>query len=472
MTDFTSVFDEAGDSAEEAVSKMAMATAMQASAGTQQFLFLAKDESDFNHRVALAEDALFKAAVAANVSPEDLVAEHKRQFGLVLEAKKTVVAADDNHVTCPNHEDQSYNKSTGDCSCGSNHHRWASPNNPGGYKKAGLGQTCPGCNGSRAVPAQGHESYGEVSNGQVRCPDCHGHGVVAAQPDGDQDSDDRTSYERYGDVGDGLGDPGDAQDDWYDRHLGSLKQALEEGQDPLEWLEQEGAGEGQAEKPSEAGIEALTNGGKAEAAARPFDHVAAGLSKEAFDWLKKNPTSAPAAPAEDPLAGRATCPCGSRTTAPMRDGTDKHKCFNCDSVFKAASLVQAISHEEGGPSDYGWPGDDSGIDRSESDGPKVHTFGSTGEAYDHSQTSDHIKDGDILHVPSEGVTGFLNEAWPVALHHGESGPGEFHGVGGGYTADQVFRGPDAASGKDYSATLDKAREVHEGSQKQAATRPF
>ena len=46
--------------------------------------------------------------------------------------------AGDNHAPCPNHKGQSYNKSTGDCSCGSNHNRWASPMNPGGYKSASL----------------------------------------------------------------------------------------------------------------------------------------------------------------------------------------------------------------------------------------------------------------------------------------------------------------------------------------------
>lgn len=47
--------------------------------------------------------------------------------------------------------------------------------------------------------------------------------------------------------------------------------------------------------------------------------------------------------------------------------------------------------------------------------PKVHTFGSTGQAYDASQCRDDIRDGDVLHIPSEGVTGFLYKAWPVAL---------------------------------------------------------
>jgi hypothetical protein len=46
---------------------------------------------------------------------------------------------------------------------------------------------------------------------------------------------------------------------------------------------------------------------------------------------------------------------------------------------------------------------------------RVHTFGSTLEAYDASQTDDGIRDGDVLAVPSEGVYGLLLEAWPVAV---------------------------------------------------------
>jgi hypothetical protein len=46
---------------------------------------------------------------------------------------------------------------------------------------------------------------------------------------------------------------------------------------------------------------------------------------------------------------------------------------------------------------------------------KVHTFGSTGEAYDASQCDDNIENGDVLIVPSERVAGVLVEAWPVAV---------------------------------------------------------
>jgi len=53
----------------------------------------------------------------------------------------------------------------------------------------------------------------------------------------------------------------------------------------------------------------------------------------------------------------------------------------------------------------------------------VHQFNSTGEAYDASQTSDIIKDGDVLVVGREQIVGVLLEAWPCAVTDSH---GEFH----------------------------------------------
>jgi hypothetical protein len=55
------------------------------------------------------------------------------------------------------------------------------------------------------------------------------------------------------------------------------------------------------------------------------------------------------------------------------------------------------------------------------DAPNVWVFDSTGGAYDATQVEDDIHHGDILLIPSEGVAGWLNEAWPVAATeaHGE-----------------------------------------------------
>jgi hypothetical protein len=45
---------------------------------------------------------------------------------------------------------------------------------------------------------------------------------------------------------------------------------------------------------------------------------------------------------------------------------------------------------------------------------RVHTFGSTESAYDACQCDEAITDGDVLHIPSEGVVG-LADTWPVAI---------------------------------------------------------
>lgn len=59
-------------------------------------------------------------------------------------------------------------------------------------------------------------------------------------------------------------------------------------------------------------------------------------------------------------------------------------------------------------------------------GVNIHTFDSTGEAYDKSQYLDEIKHGDILSVPSEKAIAVLDEAWPIPLTHGVGGAfGEF-----------------------------------------------
>lgn len=47
--------------------------------------------------------------------------------------------------------------------------------------------------------------------------------------------------------------------------------------------------------------------------------------------------------------------------------------------------------------------------------PRIHSFASSGEAYDASQTHEDIADGDILLVPSERACAVLVSAWPTAV---------------------------------------------------------
>ncbi len=61
--------------------------------------------------------------------------------------------------------------------------------------------------------------------------------------------------------------------------------------------------------------------------------------------------------------------------------------------------------------------------------PNIWIFEDTKLAYDASQTSEVIKDGDILVATKERVVGFLYKAWPVAVtgnSDDEKSSGEFH----------------------------------------------
>lgn len=58
--------------------------------------------------------------------------------------------------------------------------------------------------------------------------------------------------------------------------------------------------------------------------------------------------------------------------------------------------------------------------------PRVHRFDETTvEAYGATQCRDDIRDGDVLVVEAEGVVGFLDDAWPIAITQAH---GEFHGL--------------------------------------------
>jgi hypothetical protein len=69
---------------------------------------------------------------------------------------------------------------------------------------------------------------------------------------------------------------------------------------------------------------------------------------------------------------------------------------------------------------------------------QVHTHDSTQDAYDACQTEDTHKDGDILHIPSEGVVGLV-DTWPLAVTVAH---GELHTIrdGGGFLAALAYAG--------------------------------
>lgn len=342
--EFMSLWEEAGHSVEAEKAQRALAQAKVASASVWPFLALAKDEAEFGQRLDLAGETLSTAAGAHGVEVADLVTVYTREYGLLAESRKTA----DSHSECPNHPDQSYNKSTGDCSCGSNHNRWANSNNPGGQKSSGKlpdalkehqfskrdddddidegseggdddgperrqgSRTAGVCKGTYVAGTPTNEGgYGyEDKSGKVgksvnECGKEEGHegecgygqswnhsGPTASRrtadsnsnlaPEGyhypeNDDQDERTSSERWGEMDGNAEEPGDAQDRHYDgdygysrsqerptpfRHketnnwghrgsLAMLKRALEEGEDPLAWVGGEDGGQGAPEKPIE-----------------------------------------------------------------------------------------------------------------------------------------------------------------------------------------------------------------------------
>jgi len=84
--------------------------------------------------------------------------------------------------------------------------------------------------------------------------------------------------------------------------------------------------------------------------------------------------------------------------------------------------------------------------------PNVHRFASTGEAYNASQTSDAIRDGDVLVVSTEGVVGIMVAAWPTAV---TEETGEFHGLADGVKWSEVpsYGWDDERIVTDYTASV-------------------
>ncbi len=81
---------------------------------------------------------------------------------------------------------------------------------------------------------------------------------------------------------------------------------------------------------------------------------------------------------------------------------------------------------------------------------KIHHFKTTVEAYDATQTSDHITKGDVLIIEDEGVVG-LADTWPIAVTRW---PGELHGIEVGYTLEKLgFTNESIALALDAAKTL-------------------
>jgi hypothetical protein len=67
---------------------------------------------------------------------------------------------------------------------------------------------------------------------------------------------------------------------------------------------------------------------------------------------------------------------------------------------------------------------------------KVHTYDDSHGAYDNTQCDDNVSDGDVVVVPSEGIAGFLFQAWPVAVTVAH---GQLHGITPGALASDDWK---------------------------------
>lgn len=81
-------------------------------------------------------------------------------------------------------------------------------------------------------------------------------------------------------------------------------------------------------------------------------------------------------------------------------------------------------------------------------GVRLFTFDDSPNAYDQTQFREDIHDGDVLHIPTEQVAGFLLRAWPVAV---SPNAGALHPL---TDADNLV-----IDGVDYSASVEVARSL-------------
>ena len=361
--EFTSVWDDAGDSAETEATMRALATAKAASADIWPFLAMAQDVAEFGQRLDLAGDTLTAAASAHGVPVIDLVTAYTREFALLAEARKTAAHGAEHlqehqfggaDSDSDSDSDSDCDCKDGDCNCGDDDSDDSdgdddsdddsdsdsdSDDDSDGDDDDDSGSDSDSGNPFAKKESSRHtaasEGYGD-GNGQEGKSWQQEQGITRVGPNGkvvsdggaedqSQETDARTPDQKYRDAGNYYREdsPGDVTSKNFNM-FSSLKVALEEGQDPLEWIEQETeAGQGTPEVKVKDGLDLpLAVGSR-----HPFSNKQAG-------WFGKESESAPAA---DPLAGRETCPNGHRETKSF--GQDigpqqgQHKCFTCDSVF-------------------------------------------------------------------------------------------------------------------------------------------
>lgn len=195
--EFTSLWEQAGDDAEAARHEAALTQAQAAASGVWPFVSLAKTATEFEHRLALAEDRIEAVASQYGVSPEEITGAYRTAFTALAEQRQEHTAVRDDEGT-----DR------------------PEPRQASMQHEATEGPACRNC---------GHANPPHRKGGQ--CSSC---GCDSYQP-----------HTR------GAGPRRAERHSSFDAHIAMLRQALMEGEDPLAWVEQVAPQGANPEKPSE-----------------------------------------------------------------------------------------------------------------------------------------------------------------------------------------------------------------------------
>ena len=329
MTDFSTLWDYAGDTAEREAADRAMHYAVAQVAPVSEFLFQASSDADLANRLALAGDRFTKAAAAHGVEEEALVEHFRREASLVLEAKASAAkeaaggsvwknkfevgdivqrdgenftrkitritppgAAGTSHADGPVYHASVIHE---DGKPGHTADVWSkSMSNPtSAYKKVGSRKEGNADHSDLFLNGY-HEGHADVRRQQSADRGYHmksrypvanpysygteshagwargaGEARSGMQPSLPQPSWDDEGFQFHDDDDPSLLGPMGRQGSTQQDHLAAIKRALEEGQNPLEWLPAEDGGEGQAEQPSVSGNEEFNEGNYVSSGTEP-----------------------------------------------------------------------------------------------------------------------------------------------------------------------------------------------------------
>lgn len=253
--EFTSALEFAGEDRESELALRARTAANVEAQSVWPFLALAQSEEEFGHRLALSDVQEHLATVAARhgVSVEEVSRPLVEGFKVVLAGRveaASAVCANCGHSN-PGHRDG------GVCECGCKSYEPQAKT--ASRKTAGEQGRGPSYNPQclEDLPLENH-GY----NRQAQYTEGYDHGYHGTQYKGYGSRDKAIAYGegyRHGqddrsvpiysrtdfDPQDGFDYPKHPKNASFDEHLATMRQALMEGQDPLEWIAEQNAAQGQ-----------------------------------------------------------------------------------------------------------------------------------------------------------------------------------------------------------------------------------